>query len=123
MEFVKRLISSNFLPHGTCYLRDPRIVWLHAISDSRITLAYYSVPLALVYVVRRRRALPFNWILWMFGVFILSCGTPHLMEVWTVCHETYLSYADKLFGGLHWMVINQRPFSNLARASMAVSQQ
>ena len=90
MEFLKRLISSDFLPHGTCYLWDPRIVWLHVISDSLITVAYYCIPLALVYLVRKRRDLPFNWIFWMFGLFILGCGTTHLMEVWTVWHGTYL---------------------------------
>src|SRR6202035_879266 len=96
LEFLKRLISSNFLPHGTCYLWDPRIVWLHVISDSLITLAYYSIPLALVYLVRRRRALPFNWIFWMFGLFILSCGSTHRMEVWTAWHGTDRSYGNKL---------------------------
>jgi len=90
LEFLKRLISSDFLPHGTCYLWDPRIVWLHVISDSLITVAYYCIPLALVYLVRKRRDLPFNWIFWMFGLFILGCGTTHLMEVWTVWHGTYL---------------------------------
>jgi PAS domain S-box-containing protein len=90
LEFLKRLISSNFLPHGTCYLWDPHIVWLHVISDSLITLAYYCIPLALVYLVRKRRDLPFNWIFWMFGLFILGCGTTHLMEVWTIWHGTYL---------------------------------
>jgi signal transduction histidine kinase len=90
LEFLKRLISSDFLPHGTCYLWDPHIVWLHVISDSLITLAYYCIPLALVYLVRKRPDFPFNWIFWMFGLFILGCGTTHLMEVWTVWHGTYL---------------------------------
>src|SRR5437773_1405706 len=26
----------------------------------------------------------------VFGIFILGCGTTHLMEVWTVWHATYL---------------------------------
>jgi hypothetical protein len=80
--------STRFLPHGTCYLWDPKIVWLHVISDGVITLAYYCIPLALIYLVRRRRDLPFNWIFWMFGMFILGCGTTHLMEIWTVWHPT-----------------------------------
>jgi hypothetical protein len=90
LEFFKRLFSSDFLPHGTCYLWNPRIVWLHVVSDSVITLSYYCIPLALVYLVRKRRDIPFNWIFWMFGLFILGCGTTHLMEVWTVWHPTYL---------------------------------
>jgi two-component system NtrC family sensor kinase len=90
LETLKSLFSSNFLPHGTCYLWDPRIVWLHVISDGLITLSYYVIPIGLVYLARKRRDLPFNWVFWMFGLFILGCGTTHLMEVWTVWHATYL---------------------------------
>jgi PAS domain S-box-containing protein len=80
----------RFMPHGYCYLWDPWIVWLHVISDGLITLSYYCIPLALVYLIRQRRDLPFNWIFWMFGLFILGCGTTHLMEIWTVWHASYL---------------------------------
>ena len=90
MEFLRHLFSSGFLPHGTCYLWDPKIVWLHVISDGIITLSYYCIPFALIYLVRQRRDLPSNWIFWMFGLFILGCGTTHLMEVWTIWHANYL---------------------------------
>ena len=90
LEFLRRLLSPEFMPHGYCYLWDPWIVWLNVISDSLITLAYFCIPLALVYLVRQRRDLPFNWIFWMFALFILGCGTTHLMEVWTVWHGSYL---------------------------------
>jgi two-component system NtrC family sensor kinase len=90
LEFFKKLFSSDFLPHGTCYLWNPKIVWLHVISDGVITLSYYCIPLALIYLVRKRRDIPFNWIFWMFGLFILGCGTTHLMEVWNVWHGNYL---------------------------------
>src|SRR5262249_13725910 len=84
------LLFADFLPHGTCYLWNPRIVWLHVISDAIITFSYYCIPLALIYLIRKRRDLPFNWIFWMFGLFIMGCGTTHLMEVWTIWHPTYL---------------------------------
>ena len=90
MQLFRGLISSDFLPHGTCYLWNQKIVWLHVISDSVITLAYYCIPIALIYLIQKRRDLPFNWILWMFGLFILGCGTTHLMEVWNVWHGNYL---------------------------------
>jgi PAS domain S-box-containing protein len=85
------------MPHGYCYRWDPRILWLHVLSDSLIALSYYFIPLVLVYFIRRRRDLPFNWIFLMFGAFILSCGTTHLMEVWTVWQPHYfLSGAIKV---------------------------
>jgi PAS domain S-box-containing protein len=88
-EFFTKLFSSDFEPHGYCYLWNPRIVWLHAVSDGSIAFAYYLIPLMLIYFVRRRRDLPFHWMFLMFGLFIFGCGTTHLMEVWTVWHGTY----------------------------------
>jgi PAS domain S-box-containing protein len=89
LEFLHKLFVSDFMPHGYCYLWKPGIVWLHVASDATITLAYYLIPIALFYFVRKRRDLPFNWMFVMFAVFILGCGTTHLMEVWTLWHGTY----------------------------------
>jgi PAS domain S-box-containing protein len=90
MELFKQLLSLDFMPHGVCYLWDPRILWLHVISDGLITLSYYCIPIILIYFIRKNRDLPFNRIFWMFGAFILACGTTHLMEIWNVWHGNYL---------------------------------
>jgi PAS domain S-box-containing protein len=90
MEFINQLLSSDFMPHGFCYLWNPRILWLHVVSDGLIALSYYCIPLILVYFIRKNRDLPFNRIFWMFGTFILACGTTHLMEIWNVWHGDYL---------------------------------
>src|SRR5581483_12288282 len=76
--------------HGVCYLWNPWLVWLHVISDALITFSYYCIPFVLVYFIRKNRDLPFNRIFWMFGTFILACGTTHLMEIWNVWHGSYL---------------------------------
>ncbi|WP_017651312.1 sensor histidine kinase [Fortiea contorta] len=90
MEFLQSFFAEGFfIPHGHCYLWKPNLVWLHIISDSLITLAYYSIPITLVYFVQKREDLPFKWILLLFGAFIVSCGTTHIMEVWTLWHPTY----------------------------------
>ena len=97
-EFLSKLFSSDFMPHGSCYFWQPQIVWLHAISDSLIAFSYYLIPVVLVYFVRKRRDLPFNWMFVLFGVFIFACGKTHLMEVWTLWHGTYrLSGVIKAF--------------------------
>src|SRR3984893_6728904 len=88
-EFFAKLFTSDFMPHGVCFLWHPGIVWLHAISDSVITVSYYLIPLALAYFVRQRRDLAFHWMFLMFGLFIFGCGTTHLMDVWTLWHGTY----------------------------------
>jgi PAS domain S-box-containing protein len=89
LEFSNHLAVSDFMPHGYCYLWDPWIVWLNVFSDGLITLSYYCIPVVLLYFIHKRRDLPFNWIFWMFGSFILACGTTHLMEVWNVWHASY----------------------------------
>ncbi len=81
--------SEGFIPHGHCYLWKTELVWLHILSDATIALAYYSIPIALVYFVRKRQDLPFNWIFFLFGAFIIACGTTHVMEIWTLWHPTY----------------------------------
>jgi PAS domain S-box-containing protein len=83
------LASSPFIPHGHCYLWNRELVWLHLLSDSCIALAYYSIPLTLLYFVQKRKDLPFNWIFLLFSAFIVACGTTHIMEVWTLWHPSY----------------------------------
>src|SRR5712671_1397517 len=88
-EFLGKLFSSDFMPHGYCYLWNPGLVWLNAASDGLIALSYCVIPLMLIYFVRRRRELPFHWMFLMFGLFIFGCGTTHLFEIWTLWHGTY----------------------------------
>ena len=83
------LFIGNYIPHGHCYLWQRELVGLHIASDSLIALAYYSIPLSLLYFVSQRKDLPFRNIFWLFGAFILSCGTTHVMEVWTLWHPVY----------------------------------
>jgi len=87
--FKNIFVSELFIPHGHCYLWKPELVGLHIVSDSLIALAYYSIPITLVYFVRKRHDIPFHWIFWLFGTFIVACGTTHLIEIWTLWHPTY----------------------------------
>jgi hypothetical protein len=100
VEFFAKLFSTDFMPHGTCYFWDPRMLWLHVISDGLIALSCYGIPLILFYFIRKHRELPFNRIFWMFGTFILACGTIHLIEIWNVWHAHYLiAGIGKAMGG------------------------
>ncbi|MBW4671527.1 MAG: PAS domain-containing protein [Cyanomargarita calcarea GSE-NOS-MK-12-04C] len=90
LEFLNNFFfTGQFIPHGHCYLWKPGLVTLHILSDSLIALAYYSIPIMLVYFVRKRQDVPFSWIFLMFGTFIIACGTTHLMEIWTLWHPSY----------------------------------
>src|SRR5438067_12054908 len=55
------------------------LIWLHATSDLFIWLAYVSIPLILLYFTRRRD-LPFPRLFVLFALFILACGTTHLIN-------------------------------------------
>jgi diguanylate cyclase (GGDEF)-like protein/PAS domain S-box-containing protein len=89
-EIFKTLFfSENFVPHGHCYLWNPGLVWLHLLSDGLTALAYYSIPLMLIYFAYKRHDLPFKSIFFLFGAFIITCGTSHLLEVWTLWHPVY----------------------------------
>ena len=81
--------SKHYIPHGHCYLWQSSLVWLHLLSDSLIALAYYSIPILLLYFIRKREDIPFKGIFVLFSAFIISCGTTHLMAVWTLWHPAY----------------------------------
>lgn len=86
---LTHLLSRDYLPHGHCYLWQPGLLALHVTSDSMIALSYFLIPASLIYLVRRRRDLVFNWIFWMFAAFILLCGTTHVMNVVTLWEPYY----------------------------------
>src|SRR6266851_9922049 len=77
------------MPHGFCYQWNPLLIWLHGISDTLIAVAYFSIPLALIYLVRKKRNIPFDWMFVCFGTFIAACGATHLMEVVTLWIPAY----------------------------------
>ncbi|MDZ8090235.1 MAG: PAS domain-containing protein [Nostoc sp. DedQUE12b] len=82
------LINSLF-PTVYCYLWKPELVGLHVVSDSLIALAYYSIPIALLYFVRKRRDFLFKWVFVLFAIFIVTCGTTHVMDILTLWYPTY----------------------------------
>ncbi len=88
----------GFMPHGHCYLWKPDLVYLHVVSDALIVLSYYSIPIALTYFVHKSKGkLPFNRIFLLFSIFILACGTTHLMEIINIWKsEYYISGIVKL---------------------------
>ncbi|WP_029007965.1 sensor histidine kinase [Azospirillum halopraeferens] len=81
--------SSAYMPHGVCLLWRPDLLALHVGADALTGLAYYSIPVALVYFVWRRRDVAFSWVFWLFAAFILACGTTHFFGIWTLWNPDY----------------------------------
>ncbi|MEO8798968.1 MAG: PAS domain S-box protein, partial [Polyangiaceae bacterium] len=90
LDFFGQIFSSDgFMPHGHCYLWMPSLLWLHVISDALTAISYTSIPITLLYFVRRRKDIPFDWMILAFGVFIIACGGTHAMAVVTVWTPLY----------------------------------
>ena len=96
------LLSAEFLPHWYCYVGNRRLVWTNVIADLVIGLSYVAISTTLVWLVRRAgRDLPYSHFFWAFGLFIVSCGGTHFMEVLTVWKPVYwLSAAVKVVTAL-----------------------
>jgi len=90
MNFLRNFFSpEGFMPHGHCYLWETEVMWLHIVSDALITLAYLTIPVTLIYIARKQKDLPFDWMFACFGMFILACGATHALEVWTIWDPVY----------------------------------
>jgi two-component sensor histidine kinase len=73
--------TDEFAPHGLCLLWRPDLVATHVAADAMIAVSYFTIPVFLVTLARRRRDLRFTWPFYLFGVFILLCGTTHVLSI------------------------------------------
>ncbi|CAN6558676.1 unnamed protein product [Malus baccata var. baccata] len=67
---------------------DELLVKYQYISDVFIALAYFSIPLELIYFVQKSAFFPYRWVLVQFGAFIVLCGATHFINVWTFSMHT-----------------------------------
>lgn len=79
----------DYTPHGYCIMWHPGLVWTHVISDALIALAYFSIPIAILYFISKRPDIRFGWIATLFATFILACGLTHVMGIWTLWNGDY----------------------------------
>jgi hypothetical protein len=81
--------SSGLAAHGFCLLWEPGLIWTYATSDALIGFAYFSIPLALAVIARRRRDLVFRPLLIPFAAFIMLCGATHWLDLLTLWLPAY----------------------------------
>lgn len=72
--------AENWPPRWHCGIWTEFHGWLYIISDVLIALAYFTIPFLLVHFILRKKNVPFPKIFWLFGTFILACGTTHLID-------------------------------------------
>ncbi len=83
------LASDSFLPHGFCFQWKTVLIWLNVLSDSLVAAAYLVIPVLLFYFAKKRSDLQFRWLFVCFGIFIVACGTTHVMDVVTLWVPAY----------------------------------
>ncbi|CAN5380234.1 hypothetical protein BH11PLA2_BH11PLA2_44990 [soil metagenome] len=72
--------TSDFPARWNCGRWTASHGWLHILSDLGIWSAYLAIPMVLAFFLLRRRDLPFRKVFLLFVLFILACGTTHLIE-------------------------------------------
>src|ERR1700749_4750429 len=84
-------------PHAICWKEDPRLIWTMVVTNAVTFLSYLSICLTLFYLVRRtRRVIARDWALFVvgFALFIVACGSTHLLEVITTWNPIFWVDAD-----------------------------
>jgi PAS domain S-box-containing protein len=92
-DFFKRLLDSDFAPHGQAFVEQPEVLWIHVVSDALIALTYLLILIALASFVRNRAGLSRRGTFALIAFFVFACAVTHLMEIWSVWHGTF-----RLFG-------------------------
>lgn len=83
------LAGQGLLPHGYCIAWSPGLLWTLVSADVVIAASFYSIPLGLFAIASRRRDLAYHWMFRLFALFILACGTTHLVSVINIWYPAY----------------------------------
>ncbi|HEX4878968.1 MAG TPA: ATP-binding protein [Limnobacter sp.] len=81
---------NEYLPHGFCINWDPFLLGLHVISDLMIAVAYFSIPVSLIWISKRQNLGNLQKFYYLFALFILACGITHVIGVLTLWQPLYL---------------------------------
>jgi signal transduction histidine kinase len=76
----------SLMPHAVCWAAAPHLIWTMVIANAITFLSYVSICVTLLVLVRRTRpiiARDWAYFLVGFALFIVACGSTHLMDVVT----------------------------------------
>ena len=71
---------NSFSPHGFCLSWQKWLLFLHAGSNLLIALAYFSIPAAILFFVRKKPEVRNKTLFWLFAAFIVACGMTHIIS-------------------------------------------
>ncbi len=78
--FFKLLDTSDWPPRWVCGTWTEFHGWLYIVSDLTIWLAYFLIPVIIIWFIQKKPDIPFLPVFWLFGAFILFCGATHLLD-------------------------------------------
>ena len=76
----------SLMPHAVCWAAAPRLVWTMVVTNAITFLSYVTICLTLLLLARgTRRVIARDWAYFVvgFALFIVACGSTHLLEVIT----------------------------------------
>ncbi len=81
IDFLQKLFeTSDWPPRWICGEWSSFHGWLYITSDFAIWLAYFIIPVIIIYFIQRRPDIPFLPVFWLFGAFIIFCGATHILD-------------------------------------------
>jgi signal transduction histidine kinase len=81
---------SMLTPHGACLAWQPELIWLNAVSDAMVAIAFFATAFVLgFYVWRRRREVMFRGVFWALAIFAAVSGVTHLESIVTLWVPAY----------------------------------
>jgi PAS domain S-box-containing protein len=88
--FINKLFdTSDFTARWNCGNWSYVHGWLHILSDLAIWSAYISIPIIILFMLRKQKNLPYRHVFILFMTLILACGFTHLMEAVIFWHPIY----------------------------------
>ena len=82
----------SLMPHAVCWRQDPQLIWTMAVTNAITFLSYFSICVTLFYLARKtNRVIVRDWIFFLvgFALFIVACGSTHLLEVITTWNPIF----------------------------------
>jgi signal transduction histidine kinase len=76
----------SLMPHAVCWRADQHLIWTMVFANAITALSYLSICITLLFLVRQTRrviARDWAWFATGFALFIVACGSTHVMEVVT----------------------------------------
>ncbi len=91
IDFFRNIfMAENWPARWTCGKWTGFHGWMYILSDLAIWSAYFAIPIIIIlFIQKRKQEIPFIKIFWFFILFILACGSTHLLDAIMFWYPAY----------------------------------